>query len=57
MIVTSVDLLGDAQVVCSAGEHVWGCFLVTWKWGGRDLPGVCLRALGWFLSKKKACIL
>jgi hypothetical protein len=56
-IATSIDLPGDAQVVCSAREHVWGCFLVTWRWGGRDLPGACLRTLGWFLPGKSAFIL
>jgi hypothetical protein len=26
---------------------------VSSRWGGGDLPGACLCALGWFLSEKK----
>jgi hypothetical protein len=53
MVVASIDLLGAVHVVHSARQCVWRCFLVTWRWGGRDLPGACLHALGWFLSEKK----
>jgi hypothetical protein len=31
IVVVSVDLLGAAQVIHSAGEHVWGFFLLTWR--------------------------
>jgi hypothetical protein len=48
-VVAYIDLPGAVQVICSARERVWRYFLVTWRWGGRDLPGVCLRTLGWFL--------
>jgi hypothetical protein len=34
-----------------------GLIFSQFKMGGRDLPGAHLRALGWFLPDKSACIL
>jgi hypothetical protein len=34
-----------------------GLFFSEIKVGGKDLPGACLHALGWFLPGKSACIL
>jgi hypothetical protein len=54
MIVTSIDLLGDAQVICLAWEHVWGCFLVTWRWGVETYQECVCTLWGGSSLKKKA---
>jgi hypothetical protein len=40
-VVASIDLPGAVRVICSAREHVWGCFLVTWRGVRNYLEHVC----------------
>jgi hypothetical protein len=52
MVVTSTDLPGNAQVICSAGEHVWDVFSDLEVGVGTYLEHVCALWGGSSLKKK-----